>query len=186
MKTWKRNAIVATVLVLVCAGIYLNWLYSTPDATNLTDTLDADKILGDSTLVISDELNSQEALSEQTDADSTANYFAQVRLSRQTSRDEAVNLLQETISYAEGEDTSSTSKQLEDIVNMALQEAQIESMVIAKGYEDCVAYITDDGISVAVAAPEEGLQSEDVALITDVVRSQADYGLENIRVIEVN
>lgn len=185
MKTWKRNAIVATVLVLVCAGIYLNWLYSSPSATDLVDTLDADKILGDSTLVISDGLNSQEALSEQTGADSVASYFAQVRLSRQTSRDEAVNLIQETISYAEGDDTTASNKQLENIVNMALQEAQIESMVIAKGYTDCVAYITDDSISVAVAAPENGLQAEDVALIADVVKSQGDFSMDDIHVIEV-
>ncbi len=183
MKTWKRNAIVATVLVLVSAGIYLNWLYSKPSETSLTDTLDANKILDDSKLVISDELNSQEVLSENTDT--TANSFAQIRLSRQTSRDEAVNLLQETISYAEGEDTTASSKQLEDIVNLALQEAQIESMVIAKGYTDCVAYITDDAISVAVAAPEEGLQSEDVALIADVVKSQGDFSMDDIHVIEV-
>lgn len=185
MKTWKRNAIVATVLVLVCAGIYLNWLYSSPSATDLTDTLDADKILGDSTLVISDGLTSQEALSGQTEADSAASSFAQIRLSRQTSRDEAVNLLQETISYAEGEDTTASNQQLENIVNMALQEAQIESMVIAKGYADCVAYITDEGISVAVAAPGEGLQAEDVALIADVVKSQGDFSMDDIHVIEV-
>lgn len=35
MKTWKRNAIIAGVLVLVCAGIYLNWLYGR-DSTDLT------------------------------------------------------------------------------------------------------------------------------------------------------
>lgn len=185
MKTWKRNAIIATVLVMVCTGIYLNWLYGKGTATDLTDTLDADKVMGESTLVISDGLASEEALLEQTDEDSVASSFAQVRLSRQTSRDEAVNLLQETISYAEGENMDTTSKQLENIVNMALQEAQIESLVIAKGYADCVAYITDDGISVAVAAPEDGLQAEDVALITDIVKSQGDFSLEDIHVIEV-
>ena len=25
MKIWKRNAIIASVLLLVCAGVYLNW-----------------------------------------------------------------------------------------------------------------------------------------------------------------
>lgn len=185
MKTWKRNAIIATVLVLVCTGIYLNWLYGKGTATDLTDTLDADKVMGDSTLVISDGVSPEDALLEQADTDSVASYFAQVRLSRQTSRDEAVNLLQETISYAEGADTTATSQQLESIINMALAEAQIESLVIAKGYTDCVAYITDEGISVAVAAPEEGLQAEDVALITDVVKSQCDFSMEDIRVIAV-
>ena len=64
-------------------------------------------------------------------------------------------------------------------------EAQIESLVVAKGYVDCVAYIGDEGISVAVASPENGLQQEDVALIADIVMSQSDYTLDKIRVVEV-
>ena len=41
MKIWKKNLTAAAVLVTVCAGIYLNWMYtegSTP--ASLTDTLD--------------------------------------------------------------------------------------------------------------------------------------------------
>ena len=63
---------------------------------------------------------------------------------------------------------------LEGIVQTALCEAQIESLVIAKGYSDCVAYIGDDGISIAVAAPEGGLQQSDVAVIADIVITQSD------------
>ena len=74
---------------------------------------------------------------------------------------------------------------LEDIVQTALSEAQIESLIIAKGYADCVAYMTNDGISVAVSAPEGGLQQQDVAVIADVVMSQSGFGLESIRVVEV-
>ena len=71
------------------------------------------------------------------------------------------------------------------IVETALSEAQIESLVIAKGYADCVAYMTGDGISVAVSSPEGGLQQADVAVIADIVMAQSDYGLEDIRVVEV-
>ena len=67
----------------------------------------------------------------------------------------------------------------------ALCEAQIESLVIAKGYADCVAYMGSEGISVAVAVPEGGLQQEDVSVIADIVISQSDYGLDDIRVVEV-
>ena len=64
-----------------------------------------------------------------------------------------------------------------------LQSAKAE--FIAKGYQDCVAYMTGDGISVAVAAPEGGLQQQDVAVIADVVMAQSDYTLDTIRVVEV-
>ena len=75
--------------------------------------------------------------------------------------------------------------QLEDIVQTALSEAQIESLIIAKGYEDCVAYMTGEGISVAVSSPEGGLQQSDVAVIADVVMSQSGYSLDTIRIVEV-
>ena len=74
---------------------------------------------------------------------------------------------------------------LEDIVQTALSEAQIESLIIAKGYADCVAYMSPEGISVAVAAPEGGLQQADVAVIADIIMSQSEYTLDTIRVVEV-
>ena len=61
------------------------------------------------------------------------------------------------MAYGDETDTKS-SEELEQIVNTALCEAQIESLVIAKGYSDCVTYIANDAVSVAVAAPEGGLQ----------------------------
>ena len=76
-------------------------------------------------------------------------------------------------------------EQLEKIVQTALCEAQIESLIIAKGYVDCVAYMSGEGISVAVSSPEGGLQQEDVAVIADIVMAQSDYNLDAIRVVEV-
>ena len=47
MKVWKKNAVIATVLVLVCAGIYLNWVYAEPNAApDLTETLQEEQVLG--------------------------------------------------------------------------------------------------------------------------------------------
>ena len=101
-------------------------------------------------------------------------------------RNRWVELLEQTIAYDEGTDVGSTaSATLNNIVSTALSEAQIESLVIAKGYADCVTYITDDIVSVAVSAPAEGLTDADVALISDVVTSQTDYALSQIRIIEV-
>ena len=115
-------------------------------------------------------------------------YFAAVRLSRQQARDSAVNLLQDAMAYSvadEGTKDMESAMELEDIVQTALSEAQIESLVIAKGYTDCVAYISDNGISVAVAAPEGGLQQPDVAVIADIVMTQSEYPMDAIRVVEV-
>ena len=186
MKTWKKNVVAAAVLVTVCAGIYLNWLYTDAEQTSdLTDTLNSDKILSEDMLVLSDDAAVEAAAEDLTETDVTTDYFAAVRLSRQEARDSAVNLLQETFSYSEGSDSKETSDELENIVQTALSEAQIESLVIAKGYTDCVAYMSDTGISVAVAAPEGGLQQTDVAVIADIVMTQSDYEMADIHVVEV-
>ena len=187
MKIWKKNLVAAAVLVTVCAGIYVNWLYTQDAAAmHLTETLDAEKVMGTDTLVLSEDMAAIAAGEEvQTTA---SDYFAAVRLSRQEARDSALNLLQEAMAYSQAETGSKdveSAMELETIIETALTEAQIESLVIAKGYADCVAYMTGDGISVAVSSPEGGLQQQDVAVIADIVMQQSDYGLDTIRVVEV-
>ena len=182
MKIWKRNAIVATVLVLVCAGVYLNWDRMQNEPVDLTQTLQGELLMEDSVLVSADGTD----VVMNTDTVSNADYFAQIRLSRQQTRDSAVELLQETIAFEDGsENAADAVASLDSLVGDALEESQIESLVIAKGYDDCVAYMNDEIISVAVSAGEDGLTDTDVALISDIITSQSDYTLDAIRIIEV-
>jgi len=184
MNHWKKNMVAAAVLVTVCAGIYVNWLYTEDMQTaSLTDTLDSEKVMSDDLLVLSEDAA---ALAAGEDVKTTStDYFAAVRLSRQQARDSAVNMLQEAMAYSDDSKSTESAAELEDIVQTALSEAQIESLVIAKGYTDCVAYMTTEGISVAVAAPEGGLQEVDVAVIADIVMTQSNYLLSDIRIVEV-
>lgn len=181
MKQWKKNLVAAAVLMTVCTGIYLNWLYTDQQTTgDLTDTLDAEKVMSDDLLVLSEDT---QVLSGE--ANTAMDYFAAVRLSRQQARDSALELLQEAMAYDDTDKAAESSAQLEDIVQTALSEATIESLIIAKGYTDCVTYMNSDGVSVAVAAPEGGLQQDDVAVIADIVMNQSEYTMDDIRVVEV-
>lgn len=181
MKVWKKNLLALAILLIVCGGIYINWQYSEAQAVSeLTDTLDSEKILSADMLVMSSDVPTQTG-GENTMTD----YFAAVRLSRQEARDSAVTLLQEAMAYSDDEAALQTDEELGQIVQTALCEAQIESLVIAKGYADCVAYISEEGISVAVASPDGGLQQEDVAVIADIVLTQSSYTMDDIRVVEV-
>lgn len=181
MNTWKKNLVAAGVLVTVCTGIYVNWLYTEQNATaNLVDTLDTQKMMSDDTLMVSEDVPASAE-----EMDTATDYFAAVRLSRQQARDSAVNLLQEAMAYDDTTKAQESSADLEEIVQTALSEAQIESLIIAKGYTDCVAYMSDQGISVAVSSPEGGLKQTDVAVIADIVMSQSEYTMSDIRVVEV-
>ena len=176
----KRNLVVATMAVLVCTAVGLNWKYSTQEALQQAEETGT-KILGEATLVSGQEGTE---LAEDTVYEGD-DYFASARLTRQQARDNAVNLLQEAMSYSESSKEAESAVELEQIVQTALSEAQIESLIIAKGYADCVAYMSGEGISIAVASPEGGLQREDVAVIADIVMAQSDYSLNDIRVVEV-
>jgi stage III sporulation protein AH len=186
MKVWKKNMVAAAVLVTVCAGIYVNWLYTEDQTTEaLTQTLDAEKVMSEDMLTLSEDMA---AIAAGEPVQTTAtDYFAAVRLSRQQARDSAVNLLQEAMAYTTAESTKDveSAMELEEIVQTALSEATIESLIIAKGYTDCVAYMSPEGISVAVASPEGGLQQADVSVIADIVLTQSEYSLDDIRVVEV-
>lgn len=180
MKTWKKNLVAFAILLTVCGGIYANWHYTESQAVaELTDTLDSNKILSSDMLVMAD--------GEGTLVDNTteSDYFAAVRLSRQEARDGAVTMLQEAMAYADSGSANESGAKLDEIVQTALCEAQIESLVIAKGYSDCVTYISDEGVSVAVAMPEGGMQEQDVAVIADIVLSQSEFDMDDIRIVEV-
>ena len=176
-KLWKRNAVVGSILVLVCAAIALNGRY----AENVAKT---DKILGQEQLVD----HVEEAEAAEVAGEAGSDYFASARLSRQQARDSALSLLKEA---GESEDLSEDAaaemaKSIETMASYTLTEAQIENMITAKGYEDCVVFMGDDSVSVVVAAQEDGLQTEDVAKITDIVKQETSLRADQIKILEVN
>ena len=67
----------------------------------------------------------------------------------------------------------------------SMKEAQIENLLIAKDFADCVVYIGNDSVTVAVPAPTEGLSEEAVARITDIILSETDYQAAQLSIIEV-
>lgn len=176
-KLWKRNAVVAAVLVLVCAAIYLNGRY----AANVEE---AGKVLGQATEVDAPIAQAAEAVSDAAPSD----YFATARLTRQQARDSALSLLQEA---GEGEEVdaavaSEVAQSIEALASYTLSEAQIENMITAKGYEDCVVFLSADSVSVVVSSRTDGLQTEDIAKITDVVKQETGLPASAITILEVN
>ena len=173
---WKRNAVVGTILVFVCAAIFLNGKYA--------EKVDKPtKVLGQSELVSTD----GDAAEVSANAEGK-DYFASARLTRQQARDSALSLLKEASENqdVDAETASEAAKSIETLASYTLSEAQIENMVTAKGYEDCVVFMSEDGVSVVVSTGEEGLQTEDIARITDIVKQETGLSAESIKIMEVN
>ena len=113
-------------------------------------------------------------------------YFASARLNRQQARDSALSLLQEA---AASEDADQAMKDeanasIQTMASLTVSEAQIENLVTAKGYADCVAFIGDNSVSVVVAATENGLTDADVARITEIVMEETGMSASQIKIIE--
>ena len=85
----KRNLVVGTMAVLVCAAVGLNWKYSTQEALQQAET--GTNILGEATLVSGQEGTE---LAEDTVYEGD-DYFASARLTRQQARDSAISLLED-------------------------------------------------------------------------------------------
>ena len=139
MKNWKKNLMAAAVLLVVCAGIYMNWMYSNAEnVDNLADTLDAEKVLSDDGLV----LDANNLENEVNDGNNTnTDYFAAVRLSRQEARDSAVSLLQEAMAYSEDGEAEESNAQLEQIVQTALAVDPVGCGIVLVDREKCFSFI---------------------------------------------
>lgn len=175
-KFWKRNAVLASVLVLVCAAIALNDRYA-------QEVVPTEKVLGQSTLVGAEQEEATEVLGE-----GDSDYFSSARLTRKQAREGAISLLEEA-AESESVDAEAAGEAMRSIQTLAaytLSEAQIESLITAKGYRDCVVFMDDDSVSVVVAALSDGLQTEDVAKITDVVKQETGMSAGQIKILEVN
>mgnify|MGYP002671926140 FL=1 len=171
-QVWKRRAVVAAVLLLVGTSVYLNWRY----AGNVEDS--GKKVLGQSALV-----NGEAKDAEETGAGD--DYFATARLSRKQARDTAIGMLQEAqVDENAAEDVlNEASRTLQVLAAYTVAESQIESLVVAKGYADCVVFMGEDTVSVVVSDPD-GLDAVDVARIKDIVVSETGCTPEQIKIME--
>ena len=201
---WKRNAVVAVIALFVCAAVYLNWNYS--------KEADAGKTLGQSAMVgnqakdplvkgdgstqtgtsagdnTGDTSTAGDAQPGETAGDAGSSpYFATARLNRQQARDSALSLLQDAAAREDADEAvkNQLNDNIQTMADYTVTEAQIENLVVAKGYTDCVAFIGEDALSLAVSAPAGGLTEADTAKILDVVKQTAGYTAGQVTIIEV-
>ena len=181
----KRGAIYSVVALMLCVAVYLNWEYTGGDITGAEDA--GNKVLGESVLVGNQSGNG--TITDQKPEDNTGtsgDYFAKARLSRQKARDEAINILNGTVENESADEAAKTAANTEIklMADHARMESQIENLVIAKGYTDCVVFISTEGANVIVAKPEQGLKDTDVAKIKDIVVAESSILPQNIKIIE--
>ena len=167
----KKHIAAAFVILALSCAVFLNWAYN-DDALDTSASQDADKSFGEAEFVSS--------------ASEGEAFFAEAKQTRQKSRDEAVMTLQQLI---ESDDVSSEQKaslalRTADMAKAIETEGKIENLIKAKGYEECMVYCDDERVDVIVRT--NGLVTEDVAKMKDIIIKEVSVPSENISIIEVN
>ncbi len=191
----KRQILLATLVVALGIAIYLNWQFSqTGKDLTLAEDADASKNYGEAQFVGSDDENEADAIdvtgiTDMTDAIVTNNagedYFIEARLNKKQSRDEAVETLQNIL-----KDSAITDEEKDNAIATAASistaidaENNIETLIKAKGFSDCIAFIDSDKASIVVKT--DGLLSTEVAQIKDIILGEISIPVENITIIPV-
>lgn len=181
---WKRNILIAAVLVFVGAAAWLNWSYNQRWGQADTAMVKAEDDMTASAVNAILGTGREETESA---AAPVSDYFAKARLTRQQSRDQALSLLEKA---AESESASrevidQAMGEIAQMANRMLLESKIENELLAKDFDECLVYLTAEGCTVAVPASTDGLEEAEVARITDTILSNTDCTAAQINVIEV-
>ncbi len=194
MKIWKRNAVVAAIVLFVCAAVYLNWSYSQDNADVSVDALPTGKLLGGAAMVSgSQEPDAAETPAPTAGAPSggeapaapTNDYFSSARINRQQARDSALSLLEEAAANNDADQTirNEANASIQVMADCTMAEAQIENLVMAKGYANCVAFVGQDSASVVVSLDEGELTETDTAKIMEIAMEQTGLEAGQIKII---
>lgn len=194
MKILRRNAIIIAVILFVCAAVYLNWAYNRQEAELEDGTArrsGASAVLAEAEDGLWYEAPAAPAAAAPAAVSGlgteVADYFTSARLNRQKARDSAISTLREA-AETESASQDAVDEALGAITAMAgytVSEAEIEALITAKGFQDCIVFLDADSVIVAVPAPPEGLGDSAVSRITDIVLQETDLHTEQIKIIGV-
>ncbi len=192
MMVLRRKEIVAAALVvLVGMAGYLNWHYQ--DTITVRDGesyVEAGKRLGEATYVMNEEKVEEKKVEETTTApvqspDAVADYFESSRSEREVSRSKSLDILNETAAN-ESFDTEIRRKAQDKIISLAenvQNEAEIENLARAKGYDKICVYISEENVNITVQKDE--FSEADAAKIQEIATEQLKISPNQIKIVEV-
>ena len=170
-----KSIVVASAALIIGLAVYLNyrWFYDPAGSLGMGDNNMEDSF-SDSESAAGDASDSQN------------DYFTATMLDRKEARDEALDVLKlvtendESSEEAKAEASSKISQIAVDIQN----EANIETLVKAKGFDECVAIISDGAVSVIVSA--DTLQAAEAAQILNIVYETTGVAPDKVSIISKN
>ncbi len=186
LRIGKRNLAIAGVVVLIGVAVLVNWIVlSSADDKGDGFTYDASAGMNTNYGTTMGNTNVEQETTPTSTPTDTENYFSTVATSRQRARDEALEVLNAVVENdkATEEVKAEALAEIQTIAKEMAQESNIESLLVSKGFAQCVAVINGDSANIVVKH-EGALQSAQLAQINAVVYEQAGIEPINITIVQ--
>lgn len=218
VKQAGRGMTMLALTAALGAAVYLNWSFSqqTPQTISADDTAqdavsvsaeadaEAQAVQGEAedTVAVYDPLTAEdETVSQETadknygeaqlvsvSEDTGDEFFESARLSREKSRDEALDTIEKTLknsSLSDEEKQTMTDTLKAQITNIET-ESELETLIKAKGFVDCVVMLDGTSANVTVMTENDALTAAEVTKIRDIILSKcSEIKAQDITVVEV-
>ncbi len=174
----KKHIILTCLTLILGISVYVNYALTNNDGIKPTEVIqgiDVDEVYGETKYVNGTEYSEY----------SSDDYFAQARLDKMTSRDEAIETLKMILGGGDvtDEEIATYTESALTLSTLIESESVIENLIKAAGYEDCIVYLDGDNASIVVKS--DGLTASQAASIKDILLSEVSVLAENIRIFEV-
>lgn len=198
-----RRATAITLAAALVVAVYLNWQYARTDVSLQEDAVTVsaaaemqaepaaevvtDGLMTEAEAVSSAGKNYGEAQLVSVANDSGAKFFEEARLKRQKAHDAALDTIQKTLksSSLSAEEKKTYAQELTGNLEDLHAENEIETLVKAKGFADCLCFLQSGRADLTVMTAGDALTAAQVAQIRDIVLSKSSVTAQNITVVEV-
>lgn len=118
--------------------------------------------------------------------ETASSFFSEYRIERDKNRSKEVEMWQDIINSDKAEENFKNMAQQEivKIVSLTDKEMIIENLIISRGFNDALVFLTDDSATVIVEAKE--LTSSNIAQIQDIVVRKTKLDPKNIKIMKKN
>lgn len=199
MKIGKKQLILTGLVLTLGAAVYLNWqfsgntdLLSGSDAVSVSKELgeaefvntSSDKKAGESTAKKSTELSSSKE-SIASASKSSDEYFSQAKVNRQQTQDDIAEMTKKILESSEESDTAKAEAvaKAAELATVMEQQTNVESLIKAKGFEECMVFIQNGECSIVVR--DSDLTADDALIIKDIATGQTGITVDKIKVTAV-
>lgn len=112
-------------------------------------------------------------------------YFVKAKLFRTKSRDEAIQTIatildDDKLTEADKKDATQKAMAITDIIEA---ESRLENLIKAKGYSECMVYMTKENASIVVKTP--GLDQNQATQIKNIAVAEGNIKGENVSITEI-